>query len=305
MIFRLIYEIIQFVGGDIMYKWISKLSHYLILFLFIGMMIGFYPFKVFVAGLIFLSIFSEFVKKLHHNKVKKEELKHQRHLDEQSLLYFNQNDILRLNENIEIRFNHADGFDDLDVYYKNEPLCKVKEFKNQFKETYHYFENALLHYEVPIEKNIKKEDGNSIDDSFLKQSLYKIERLNIEIEHSKIKEDLYHTATMIKFIIQIVEQYPHKIEKLSKLENFYLPTLISILENYTRLLKTNRYDKDFDEVEAKLIKTIYLVNEALTNLSETLCDDEILDLSSDMSVLETMLKRDGLVKEGTLDEFKK
>ena len=54
MIFRLIYEIIQFVGGDIMYKWISKLSHYLILFLFIGMMIGFYPFKVFIAGLIFL-----------------------------------------------------------------------------------------------------------------------------------------------------------------------------------------------------------------------------------------------------------
>ena len=54
-----------------------------------------------------------------------------------------------------------------------------------------------------------------------------------------------------------------------------------------------------------MIKTIYLVNEALTNLSETLCDDEILDLSSDMSVLETMLKRDGLVKEGTLDEFKK
>ena len=71
-----------------------------------------------------------------------------------------------------------------------------------------------------------------------------------------------------------------------------------------RLSDTNKMDPDFNEVESQLMKTIYLVNQALETMSATLCDDEILDLSSDMSVLETMLKKDGLVREGTIDELK-
>lgn len=286
-----------------MYKYLSKLLNAAMYACVVAFFLGLFNAETMILSIIGCAIGKDILKKNKNKKIEKENKKHQLLLDEAALIYFSENDKLVLNDNIDIRSNHSQGFDDLEVYYKDEVLCLVKDFKKNYHDTYLYFENAIL--------NNKPEKTSTFDESvieqenYLKRSLSYINEFTEEITNSKIKEDLYHTSSMIKFIMQIVEQYPAKIEKLSKLEKFYLPALISILESYTKLIKANRYDSDVNEVENKLIRTIYLVNEALTNLSDSLCDDEILDLSSDMSVLETMLKRDGLVKEGTLDELKK
>lgn len=235
-------------------------------------------------------------------KIIKKNKKMQRELDEKALAYFSNHDELVLNENIVIRSNQAAGFNDLDVYYQNEKLCKVQEFKLHFQDVYDYFKNII--YASDNVEEIKEEitEEETVN---LKRFMHQINDLNSSISNPLITEDLYHTATMIKFIDSIIEQYPDKESKVSKLNYYYLPTLVSILKNYVRLSDTNQMDPDFKNVESQLIKTIYLVNQALETMSDTLCDDEILDLSSDMSVLETMLKKDGLVKEGTIHELKK
>lgn len=226
----------------------------------------------------------------------------QRQLDEKALAYFSEHDELVLNENVTIRSDQANGFNTLDVYYQNEKLCKVSEFKSSFPDTYDYFKYVIYTNEVvETEPENEEEEASTVN---LKKFMRQIDDLNTSIANKKITEDLYHTSAMIKFIDQILDQYPEKESKVSKLDYYYLPTLVSILKNYVRLSDTNKMDPDFNEVESQLMKTIYLVNQALETMSATLCDDEILDLSSDMSVLETMLKKDGLVREGTIDELK-
>ncbi len=249
-------------------------------------------------SLLLLGAVQYFSKKrtLHKNN------KMQRELDEKALAYFSEHDEFVLSDNVVIRSHQATGFDSLDVYYQNEKICKVREFKQSFNDTYEYFKHVLYTQEiVDVQEEIIEEDESSIN---LEKFKHQIEELNMSITNSNIKEDLYHTSAMIKFIDQILVQYPQKESKVTKLDYYYLPTLVSILKNYVRLSDTNKMDPDLAEVESQLMKTIYLVNQALGTLSTTLCDDEILDLSSDMSVLETMLKKDGLVKEGTIDEFK-
>ena len=240
-----------------------------------------------------------FYKKFKKNQVAHIRQKNKRLLDEKTLEYFSNNTELQLNEHIIIKSNQAMTFDELDVYYDQEKIAKVKDFASQFKDTYEFICDKIMHLEVQEETN---ETETSIEEDSLITFKNEIDELNQAIEHTKITEDLYHTSSMLKFLNQIIHQYPDKENKITKLKDFYLPSLISILRRYVRLSKTNQFDPDFSQVESQLIKTVYLVNQALDTLSDTLCDDEIMDISSDMSVLETMLKKEGLVKEGTIYE---
>lgn len=309
MIFLVFYEIISN-GGESVKNWFNKFLG----FICFGSLIAFALSTVGIIdvltglGNIFLitSIVSVIMmignSVYQKNKKIKNEMKLKRQLDEKALSYFNEHEEMLLNEKIRIRSNQAKGFDDLDVYYGDEKLCKVREFKKTFLDTYDYFKYVLFtnEHEEQVEGGMFEEE----DTINLTRFMLSIDEMNRTIPHNKITEDLYHTSSMIKFIHQILEQYPDKQSKVSKLNYYYLPTLVSILKNYARLSGTNKTDPDFIEVEDQLVKTVYLVNQALETMSQNLCDDEILDLSSDMSVLETMLKRDGLVREGTIDELK-
>ena len=57
-------------------------------------------------------------------------------------------------------------------------------------------------------------------------------------------------------------------------------------------------------METKLEKAILLVNEALKTLMASLIAEDVLNMSSDITVLEAVLKRDGLVQEGALGGVK-
>ena len=45
------------------------------------------------------------------------------------------------------------------------------------------------------------------------------------------------------------------------------------------------------------MKTIILINEAIKNITSSLFDEEMMNLSADMTVLENILKQDGLVQD--------
>ena len=63
--------------------------------------------------------------------------------------------------------------------------------------------------------------------------------------------------------------------------------------------------EDFQEAEDRLNKTIILINEAMKTISATMAEDDLMSLSADMTTLEALLKKDGLVQEGTLSSVRK
>ena len=124
--------------------------------------------------------------------------------------------------------------------------------------------------------------------------------MNIEISNEQITNGLYEVTAYLKQIDMIEKEFPDSKEKTKKLTQYYLPILIDILESYKQLNKSARNHEEFKKTEERLQKTILLINEALKTISYSLTQEYFMDLSADMSTLEALLKKDGLVTEGTL-----
>ena len=59
---------------------------------------------------------------------------------------------------------------------------------------------------------------------------------------------------------------------------------------------------EFNAAEDKLIKTIILINEALKTICSTICQEEFMSLNANMSTLEMLLRKDGLIDENPFEK---
>ena len=127
-----------------------------------------------------------------------------------------------------------------------------------------------------------------------------INRLNTEIPNEEISNGLYQTCSLLKQID--LSNKENKEAKLSKLYDYYLPILTGILDNYRELQKTGTSSKEFKDCETQLIKTIILINEALKTINESLHEEDYMNLSADITTLQSLLKKDGLVEQNPFKE---
>ncbi len=220
--------------------------------------------------------------------------------------YFKQNETLLITDEIYLKPEGGQyrSLNQLYVYLNQDCVASLENFRNNYPNFYTNVMNSLLEFskqnEVQETVEIKPETNMSQAEIFIE----KIDQLNIEIEHEEISNGLYQTSALLKHIQLIEKKIPDSSSKLTKLYQYYLPILVDILENY-KILNSSAHSLDeFKKAEERLIKTIILVNEAMKTISSSLCEADFLNLSADMTTLESLLKKDGLVSEGTFSEVK-
>ena len=249
-------------------------------------------------------------KKKKNNKTTHTNTTQNKKLNDEVKQYFSQVATYPLGNGIYLEYANIDQFDALNVLCNGEVICKVGEFRQFNAQTY---EAIRISFERGITGTVEKnttETPNVVNQevkptkSELENYMEVLTSYTNALDNQDVVSGLTTTTSMLKTIDIVIKKTPAKEAKLDKLKSFYLPSLVSILKNYDYLCETNKNDPDFPKVEAKLISTINLINEALQSMLESLNDDEILDINSDMSVIESMLQQDGLVKKGSLDELK-
>lgn len=134
-----------------------------------------------------------------------------------------------------------------------------------------------------------------------KDAQYFLDTLNDlsgKIDEQKIKDSLQETILYLSRIQQIEETFPKCREKTTKLYQYYLPMLVEILENYIRLYgSSSTHEKEFNENEDRLQKTLVLINEALKTMDKELLEDYYTEMNVDMKTLQALLKKDGLASD--------
>ncbi len=99
-------------------------------------------------------------------------------------------------------------------------------------------------------------------------------------------------------IFRTVAEKPGKATQIRKFMNYYLPTTLKMLTNYRTMQQRGVSEKDMAEARETLTRGMDMVLTACQKQLDNLYKDNMLDVSTDIDVLEQMLKRDGFTDSG-------
>jgi hypothetical protein len=94
-----------------------------------------------------------------------------------------------------------------------------------------------------------------------------------------------------------VEQHPEKLPEIRKFMCYYMPITLKLVKAYQSFDEHGGNEGEIADAKAEIKKTLETINMAYQNLFKKLMQTDILDVSSDISALETILAQEGLTEE--------
>ncbi|MDO5425104.1 MAG: 5-bromo-4-chloroindolyl phosphate hydrolysis family protein [Eubacteriales bacterium] len=128
------------------------------------------------------------------------------------------------------------------------------------------------------------------------QYLDQIRRCNDAIPGEEISRKISRMELVIGKIFDRVEQHPELISDLRKFMNYYLPTTVKLLNAYQEMDSQPVQGPNIQNSKKEIEDTLDTINQAFENLLDSFFEDTAWDISSDISVLQTMLAQEGLTK---------
>jgi len=123
-----------------------------------------------------------------------------------------------------------------------------------------------------------------------------IKSANDAIPEEEISVNLSRLQNIVAQIFKHVEQNPKKLPEVSKFINHYLPMTLKLVNSYKELNDQPVQGENIRNAKNEIEKTINIINVAFENLLDDLFEEIALDISTDISVLETLLTQEGLTK---------
>jgi len=134
--------------------------------------------------------------------------------------------------------------------------------------------------------------------------IQRIRAINDALPEQNISQKLDKLEGLCRNIFAYVEKNPDKLPQIRKLMIYYLPTTLKLVEAYENMenhqLATASVEASKEDIRGALDN----INDAFQTLYDRLMQNDRMDLSAEISVLETMLAQEGLSGEGPKAESK-
>ena len=121
-----------------------------------------------------------------------------------------------------------------------------------------------------------------------------IRQCNDEIPGEEMSDKLDRLETLVTRIFDQVEKEPELASELRRMLSFYLPTTKKLLEAYRDLDKQPDLS-NITQTKREIEAAVDNINEAFEKFLDELFREKAWDIQSDISVLHTMMKQDGLL----------
>ena len=165
------------------------------------------------------------------------------------------------------------------------------------------------------DKNIENADPQDIEENRREQELHSmiaegmeyirhLRNLNDRIEGEAISGKLYRLENLLKEIFDRVQEHPEQMRRMHKLMDYYLPTMLKLVEQYAEFDEVSSPGEDILEAKKEIEKTLDMINQAFVTLLNNLFQDAAFDASADAQVLQTMLAKEGLTESDFAREKK-
>ncbi len=129
-----------------------------------------------------------------------------------------------------------------------------------------------------------------------KETIGQINAANREIKGEIISKKLLRLEIVITKIFQYIEENPNEILEIRKFMDYYLPTTLKLVTVYRELESETFQGPTIRATKKEIQETLDTINEAFENLLDGFYEETAMDISSDISVLNTLLAQEGLTK---------
>ena len=130
-----------------------------------------------------------------------------------------------------------------------------------------------------------------------KEYLLSVRNYNDAIPDEEMTAKLYSLENIMRRIFEQVRNQPESARDLRRFMNYYLPTTDKLLGAYVEAEKTGSSGENIASTKEEIEKALDMINAAFEQLLNNLFETKAWDVSSDISVMKTMMAQDGLVKE--------
>lgn len=123
-----------------------------------------------------------------------------------------------------------------------------------------------------------------------------IERSGSFISSQEVKLKLEQMEGVIRKILNYIKNHPGQLHEISKFTDYYLPTTLKLLNAYIQFEHQAVQSESIQGAKKEIEDTLDTINNAFENLLDDLFENIVMDVSSDISVLQTILTQEGLTE---------
>ena len=127
--------------------------------------------------------------------------------------------------------------------------------------------------------------------------LAEIQAINDDIDDEAMSAKIDRIREITRKILDFQAKNPDADAELHSFLNYYLPTTLKILRSYAQLEDQGIEGENISATKARIEGMMDMVVKGFEKRLDKLFQSDALDISSDVSVLEQMLQRDGLAGE--------
>lgn len=141
--------------------------------------------------------------------------------------------------------------------------------------------------------------GNAELDKMLKDgalAIQEMKRLDVGIADPGISADIVRLEQVSQQIFDLVRNDPSKLPQIRKFMDYYLPTTLKMVKSYRKLDERSLPMAEAREAQHRIDDALGVVITGCQKMLKNLYKDDMLDIATDIDVLEQMLKRDGLTE---------
>lgn len=131
-------------------------------------------------------------------------------------------------------------------------------------------------------------------------TLRRIRSVNDAIANPELSQKIERIEELTAKIFHLLEERPEKAGQLRSFMNYYLPQTLKILESYSKLEAQGIEGENIAEAKQKIEAMMDKLVDGYETQLDKLFADDVLDISADLKVMESMLEKDGLTVDNEL-----
>lgn len=125
----------------------------------------------------------------------------------------------------------------------------------------------------------------------------RIREINNDLPDEEISDKLDSLEKVCQQIFAYVADHPDKLPAIRKFISYYLPTTLKLCEAYYKLDRQDTGLESEQKTMEEILSALDNIDLAFHNLLDDLMENEYMDLSADISVLQSMMAQEGLMDD--------